>query len=248
MKENLTEPDGRSLSEIVADRLIKHIVEEGLEQGDRLPNEKDLCDLLQVGRSTLREAVRMLSSRNILTVRHGSGIYVSEQLGLSDDPLGFIFVKDKVKLVCDLVDFRMMIEPRVAAMAALRATNSDVEDLRRAELEVENKIKAHESHSREDSIFHGLIAKISGNIIVPKLEPILFNAIDLFVTLSKSHLVEETIEEHRAIVEAIAHRDSVKAYDEMILHLVNNRRYISSLLEDQRIEQTGGEYQITNTR
>lgn len=237
MKDSYTSQDGKSLSEQVADRLIKHIVDEGLEQGDRLPNEKDLCELLQVGRSTLREAVRMLSSRNILTVRHGSGIYISDQMGLSDDPLGFIFVKDKLKLVVDLVDFRMMIEPRMAAMAAQRASTQDVEELRRAEFEIEQQIIAHTSHAKEDAIFHGMIARLSGNSILPKLEPILFNAIDLFITLSQSRLVEQTIEEHRAIVEAIASRDAVRAHDEMVLHLVNNRRFISSRLEEARMER-----------
>ena len=50
----------------------------------------------------MREAVRMLCSRNILTVKHGSGIYIADNTGISDDPFGFIFVKDKLKLVEDL--------------------------------------------------------------------------------------------------------------------------------------------------
>ncbi len=115
--------------------------------------------MLQVGRSTLREAVRMLSSRNILTVRHGSGIYVSDQLGLSDDPLGFIFVKDKLKLVHDLVDFRLMFEPRIASMAAMVAAPKDVEQLQKAELKVEKRIKLKENHSREDLNFTALLPR-----------------------------------------------------------------------------------------
>ena len=65
--------ENRSLAGQTADALIAYIVDRGLEQGDRLPNEKELSGLLGVGRSTLREAVRMLSSRNILEARQGAG-------------------------------------------------------------------------------------------------------------------------------------------------------------------------------
>ena len=112
--------DNRSLAGQTADALIAYIVDRGLEQGDRLPNERELSGLLGVGRSTLREAVRMLSSRNILEARQGAGVFVSGNTGVSDDPLGFTFIRDKQKLAADLVEFRMMLEPRVAALAALR--------------------------------------------------------------------------------------------------------------------------------
>ena len=95
----------KSLSELTADRILEHIVSQGYKSGDKLDNEKMLCAELNVGRSTLREAVRMLASRNILTVKHGSGIYVSDKLGMADDPLGFAFVENKSKLVRDVLDF-----------------------------------------------------------------------------------------------------------------------------------------------
>ena len=85
--------DNRSLAGQTADALIAYIVDRGLEQGDRLPNERELSGLLGVGRSTLREAVRMLSSRNILEARQGAGVFVSGNTGVSDDPLGFTFIR-----------------------------------------------------------------------------------------------------------------------------------------------------------
>ena len=121
--------DNRSLAGQTADALIAYIVDRGLEQGDRLPNERELSGLLGVGRSTLREAVRMLSSRNILEARQGAGVFVSGNTGVSDDPLGFTFIRDKQKLAADLVEFRMMLEPRVAALAALRATPAQADEL-----------------------------------------------------------------------------------------------------------------------
>ena len=118
----------RSLPEIIADRIIDLILEQGLKEGDRLPNERELCVIMKVGRSSLREAVRMLSSRNILMVRHGSGIYLCNHPGLSDDPFGFTFIRDKAKLVNDVAEFRMMVEPRIASMAACNGLAAAGED------------------------------------------------------------------------------------------------------------------------
>ena len=66
--------DNRSLAGQTADALIAYIVDRGLEQGDRLPNERELSGLLGVGRSTLREAVRMLSSQYPGGAAGGGGV------------------------------------------------------------------------------------------------------------------------------------------------------------------------------
>ncbi|HIV14654.1 MAG TPA: FadR family transcriptional regulator [Candidatus Avisuccinivibrio pullicola] len=229
----------RSLPEIIADRIIDLILEQGLKEGDRLPNERELCVIMKVGRSSLREAVRMLSSRNILMVRHGSGIYLCNHPGLSDDPFGFTFIRDKAKLVNDVAEFRMMVEPRIASMAACNVTPEAVTALRRLETEVENKLQRGEPHGREDAAFHALIGKISGNLIIPKLEPILCNAINLFAKFSDRRLTPNTISEHRAIISAIEKGDSTLAHDEMIIHLANNRRYIAARLEMERDNSAG---------
>ena len=138
----------KSLSEVTADTIVKHIVSEGLGKGDKLPNEKILCELLGVGRSTLREAVRMLSSRNILVVKHGSGIYVSDKPGVAQDPLGFTFIKDKKRLVHDLVEFRMILEPRVAALAAQNRTKEQLIKLETQAAVVEELIEQGKSHAQ----------------------------------------------------------------------------------------------------
>ncbi len=221
------------LSERVASALIAHIVESGLRQGDKLPNEKLLCEKLEVGRSTLREAVRMLASRNILVVRHGSGIYVSDKPGLSDDPLGFAFIRDKEKLVLDLVDFRLMVEPRTAALAAQKADSKQLQELKVLAHEVEELIAKQSSHARADAAFHTKLGELSGNLIMPNLEPILFRGIELFAHLCTQNSREETISSHRQIVRAIEEHDAMGAMDAMVMHLTLNR---NSLLHFLKLE------------
>ena len=102
---------------------------ENLQPGDKLPNETVMCERLNVGRSSLREAMRALASRNVITIRQGSGSYVSASPGMIDDPLGLTFIEDKQKMIKDLMEIRFLIEPSIAAMAAIRADESDIKNI-----------------------------------------------------------------------------------------------------------------------
>ena len=221
----------KSLSEITADRLTSHIVSRGYKKGDKISNEKSLCEELGVGRSTLREAVRMLASRNILTVRHGSGIYISDKLGIPDDPLGFTFVQDKKKLVYDLLGFRRIIEPPITALAASNATDEQISSLEEIEKRIEGQINSGAPHLNDDAAFHSAIGEMSGNIVMPKIGPIIYNAIDLFINVTGSVLREETINDHRAVLDAIKRHDSMLASDAMLLHIIHNREVIERIME-----------------
>ncbi|MBO6258635.1 MAG: FadR family transcriptional regulator [Succinivibrio sp.] len=224
----------RSLSEIAADKIIQHIVDKGLDKGDKLDNEKTLCESLNVGRSTLREAVRMLASRNILVVRHGSGIYVSDKLGIPDDPLGFTFIKDKRKLVTDLLEFRRIVEPPICAMAALAATESQLMELKELEQEVDELILSNKPHHEADARFHAKICAISGNSVMPKIEPIIYNAIGLFINVTGSVLKQETMDDHRALYEALRLHDPVRASDAMFMHIIHNRELMDKLIREKQ--------------
>lgn len=225
----------KSLADTTAERIIKYIINNKLKEGAQLPNETALSSLMGVGRSTLREAIRSLVSRNILTVQQGSGIYVCRNTGVSDDPLGFTFIENKEKLVADLLEFRMMIEPRVAALAASKATPEQAEELFLLATGVEKCYEAGESHSEADALFHAKIAEISENVILPQLEPLIMHAIDMFIDITHSSLKEETLKTHMAIVNAIRKNDPIAAQDAMTLHLIYNRDRLRKTLERNSI-------------
>ena len=65
--------ENKTLVEVTTDKILRYLKEMQLQVGDKLPNEYELSDYLEVGRSTVREAVRALASRNILEVRQGAG-------------------------------------------------------------------------------------------------------------------------------------------------------------------------------
>lgn len=208
----------KTLSQRIAERIIKYILEENLQPGDKLPNETVMCERLNVGRSSLREAMRALASRNVITIRQGSGSYVSATPGMIDDPFGLTFVEDKQKMIKDLMEIRFLIEPSIAAMAAIRADETDIKNILTA---CEN--------TEKDIAFHTAIALSSKNIVVPKLVPIINSSIPLIRESAKFTMRDETIEIHREIADAIAAHDAVRAHDAMYLHLIYNRKHIKSI-------------------
>lgn len=94
----------KSLPQKISEDIISLILEENLQPGDKLPNETILSERLNAGRSSVREAMKLLASRNIVTIRQGSGTYIASSPGMVEDPLGFTFTGNKHKLIHDLLE------------------------------------------------------------------------------------------------------------------------------------------------
>ena len=126
-----------SLVEQTANRIVEYFEKNDLKVGDKLPNEYTLAQDLEVGRSTLREAVKMLVSKNILEVRQGSGTYITSLTETVIDPLGFGEIDNHMKLTQDLFEVRFLIEPQMASLAAQHITDKEVAVLERLEKALE---------------------------------------------------------------------------------------------------------------
>lgn len=219
----------RPLVERTADAIIKFITSEDLTTGHKLPNEYELAKTLNVGRSTIREAVRSLVSRNILEVRQGSGTYVSENTGISDDPLGFSFVEDTLKLTEDLFALRYVLEPEVAMLAAYNRTDEQLDYLEETSRKIEKAMELPESemHFELDIEFHSIIADMSGNIAMGHLIPVINQSITLYNSYyTNDQSKAETIKSHRDIVEGIRSNNAFQAKFAMQAHIANNQKQL----------------------
>ena len=233
---------GRPLAEQAAEHIVKYIMEKELGDGDKLPNEFELAQSIGVGRSTIREAIKILVSRNVVEIRRGAGTFVAEQMGVADDPLGLAFVKDKTSLAMDLLNVRLMLEPEIARMAA---RNGDRESARKLEQQcdkVEEIIRSGENHMQEDIVFHKMIAALSGNVVVEKLVPVIHSSIALFIDVTNGALRQETIKTHREIVDCIKGGDEEGAKWAMEMHLLYNRMSIKEA--KRKSEKEGDDYGI----
>ena len=231
--ERSGEKDNRTLAELAAGQMIDLIRLKKYAPGDRLPTEAELSELLGVGRNTVREAVRILVSRNIVTVRQGSGTFISEKLGVADDPFGFSLVENRQKLTRDLIQIRAILEPPIAALAAQNATDEEVEVLRKILLEIEELIEKREDYAQKDVEFHEQIAHCSHNSVMSNLVPVIGNGVAVFAREVQSTEYKQTLISHRAIYEAIRRGRAVEAQQAMYFHLLyNENRYLEELGEN----------------
>ena len=221
------------LAEQVEDQIYHYILDEALEPGAKLPNEFALGEKFRVGRSTIREAVKLLSSKGIVEVRQGSGTYVVTTVKGLSDPLNLRSVQDKNVLAFDLVNVRLLLEPGIAEMAAQNATPEDIERLRRLCERVEVKIHEGDRYIEDDIAFHTCIAESSKNLVVGQLIPVIDTAVMMFVNVTHKKLIDETIMTHRMITEAIANHDPLGAKAAMVMHLNFNRTYIKKVYDGE---------------
>ncbi|MBE7721031.1 FadR/GntR family transcriptional regulator [Lacrimispora indolis] len=216
----------QTLAEVASQKLLQMIQEKGYVPGDKLPTEVELSEVLEVGRNTVREALRILMSRNIVTIRQGSGTFLSDKNGVADDPLGFTMIEDRRKLTEDLIQVRVMLEPPIAALAAQNATEEDIRCLEQILLDLEEMIENREDYSEKDSQFHAQIANCSHNLVMANLVPVITDGVHIFAVSVRETEYEQTLLSHRRIFEAIRDRKPVEAQQAMNFHLMyNDNRY-----------------------
>jgi len=227
--ENINRLKNTLLAEQVQDQIYRYILDTPLRVGDKLPNEFQLCEMYGVGRSTIRDAVKILTYKGILEIRRGAGTFVVSTIP-GGDPLGLQNVKDKAALALDLADIRLILEPGICELATQHATAEDIQKLTRLCERVEEKIYAGENHSADDIAFHTGIAECAKNKVVEQLIPIIDTAVMMFVNVTDRRLLKETIETHRAVLNAIAEHDPIGARMAMTMHLGFNRNVIKQML------------------
>lgn len=220
----------QNLPQKLADDILTLIISNHMQPGQRLPNETILSEKLNAGRSSIREAMKLLVSRNIIEVRQGSGTYISSRMGMSDDPLGLVLIGDSPKLVYDLIQIRLLVEPTVAAMAAYNATESDIREINRLCDETERQFKAGEDFTEADISFHQAVASSSKNLVVPRLAPVINRTIECAAKIPRNKSFQDTLMIHRDIANAIAKHNQIDAKDAMFLHLVISRRAICEMM------------------
>lgn len=216
----------KTLAEQVADGIMNLIQETPYKAGDKLPTEKELCESTGAGRNTVREALKILASRNVLEIRQGAGTFVSEKQGIPDDPLGFSMVNDHVKLTRDLLQVRIMLEPQIAALAAQCAKEHEIKELEEILEEMEAAMKKREDYSELDTKFHTKIAQCTHNIVMENLLPVIGKGVAVFAKEVAQTEYDRTWISHRKIFCYIRDHKPFEAEMEMQYHLLyNTSRY-----------------------
>lgn len=226
----------RLLSAEIANEIEAFIHDKKLQASDQLPNEIVLSEQLGVSRTTIREAVKILSAKGVVEIRRGVGTFVCNMPGVASDSLGLTFV-DKSNLIDELYQFRMMIEPDIVALAAKNATDKDLFELKEAHAKFvtdyheysAHKIGFEEASKRyidNEIHFHTSIAKCTGNGVI---ERVIFVVMESYAqTYWKDNFIPDNLvynDQHKGILDALMNKDSAMAREKMIDHLDYAKSY-----------------------
>lgn len=210
------------LSEKVANEILKMITDEKkFNIGDKLPNENDLSIELGVSRTTLREAVKFLIAHNVLEIKRGKGTYVADNKDLLTEDFCFSELDSLAVNGMDFFETRLMLEPTMTSIAAMRATQEDIDEL----VEIDRIINLHvdetEYRTELDKRFHSVIARATKNEFVTKMIPIIFEGMDMnsIFKVVSDDVKSFTIDDHKLILEFIKKGDVAGAEAAMRMHL-----------------------------
>ena len=223
----------RTLAETTAEEIKSMIQRNGYEPGQKLPTEKEMTDALGVGRNTLRESLRILQSHNIVTIRQGSGTYISEKYGVPDDPFGFELFPDHDKLNKDILEILVMMEPEVTAMAAEHRTDKDITRMETVLRIMSQKVDQNVECLEEECMFYETIAQASHNIVMERMTPLMTRGIRYFAsTLSPKDFVYG-VRNYYNVLDGIRHKKASEARTAMSYHLLFLDNQYKMLLKKQ---------------
>lgn len=214
------------LYEQIVQQIEESILTGELSEGSQLPAERDLAKQFGVSRTAVREAIKSLQEKGLVDAFPGRGTFVTngtsnstrrwlDRIIKSGDPEGWTY----------LVEVREILEPEIAALAAVRADAQDITTMREALFVMDNSAWDSDAYIEADLDFHLALAEAAGN-------PIVLSLIDSIVGLlreQRSRIFQVAggpqrgQYHHRRILEAIKRHDAQGARAEMQAHLAQIR-------------------------
>jgi len=205
----LSTPVGKdSVVLLVLERIKEALIHNELRPGDFLPSEDELTRNLGVGKSSVREAVKMLQAMGIVEVRRGQGTVIRENFGEDMlNPLVFRLIVENAD-ISDLVDLRMMFEPAYSVRAMERATPEDIEAIEKTVRDFENVIARGVQTAQDDIAFHMAILASTHNPLVIRIGETILSLFEASISRSMREIPDTALADHKRILDAFKSRDA----------------------------------------
>ncbi|HEX9978444.1 MAG TPA: FadR/GntR family transcriptional regulator [Acidimicrobiia bacterium] len=220
-------------SEVVR-RIIDAILSQQMRPGDRLPSERKLSEMLGVGRSVVREALKPLSVLGLVEVRQGDGTYLSApDSGMLVRAIEWGLLLRAHEAV-DLVETRCHLEEVITELAASRRSPQQVEDLRRLLAEMEASHHDLDGFVTADMAFHTKLSEASGNGTLQQIMSGITVLLEAWIrrVMKEAGSYEPTIHEHRSVFEAVQAGDAKSARAAAAAHMSHARARLEQSLAD----------------
>lgn len=224
-------------SEVLPDQIIDRVLEliksKQLQPGDKLPPERELAEVMQVGRQTLRAALRALSAMDVIDIRRSSGAYITDlKPNTFIERLEFMFRMSESSII-ELFEARAALEVTIIHLAVSRITPEELEQLQTHTHKMAQQLGSVAAFSEADLEFHRMLYQFSRNSILAQ-----FAEVILKLGLETRHKTAETWEarqqtahEHQAIVAALATGDPDLAAKAMLAHMNAAKNNLEQLIK-----------------
>ena len=213
----------RKTYELVAEQLVGLIGARSLQPGDQVPTERELTASFRVGRSSVREALRMLESQGVIRSLNGGAFVVADAAYPLNSSLRLLLTLDESTRLHDVIELRSILECEAVALAAER---HGPEHLVRMDEAIEEMAKGLEEPEGDafidaDLRFHLAVAEATGNRVLLHSMHAVRDVIRrmLMAVFNLPGSAARAVEEHRSIRAAISEGDPARAREEMRAHL-----------------------------
>jgi GntR family transcriptional repressor for pyruvate dehydrogenase complex len=210
-----------TLLDSVAKRLIQLLMGGHYQAGEKLPSELELASQFNVGRGTIREAIKALAIVGFVRAERGKGTFVADRSEFLIGPISLGF--ESSANLDSLIETRKLIEVHTARLAARHATKPDIAKVESHVLAMERaaQMDEMEEHAKADVAFHFAIADVSQNALLSQFLTLIRNLMQQWVkaTVGRPGVAQAALTQHKEILEAIRSRNEDQAAEAMARHL-----------------------------
>jgi GntR family transcriptional regulator, transcriptional repressor for pyruvate dehydrogenase complex len=232
MREPITK---QKTYELIADQLLGEIGTR-LHPGDTFPTERELTESFKVGRSSVREGLRMLESRGVIRSVGNGTFVVAELRSPLNRSLALLLSLEEGNLR-ELYELRRMLEGEAAALAAARRSDEDLASMAAAVEDMAQGLDDRDAYASADVRFHVAVAAATGNRValhaMHAIRELLERALEQVYGIPGS--AARSLEQHREILGAIRAGDAEEARGRMRRHLTRVEQEIHDAVKTSRL-------------
>lgn len=224
----------RKVYEEVIEQIQKNIIDGELKKGDRLPSERELSELMNISRTSIREALRVLESMGVVESIHGEGNFICSNTEKSLlQPLSIMFKLNNGKCE-DIFELRKVLEVENARLAALRASDIDCREL----LTIVEQMKEESNGANRNEIlvsldkkFHNKVASMSKNCLIENLFNTASMLFEKFIEDARFKIIQNDmadkflLSQHNIICQGIIkknEKEAIRAMEEHMKYIEEN--------------------------
>jgi DNA-binding FadR family transcriptional regulator len=217
MSTRSRKPVTRNLTYAIVEQLGQAVVTGTYHSTNAFPIEAELCKQFGASRSVLREAVKMLTAKGLLSARPRQGTWVQPEENwnlLDPDVLRWLLErKFSLSLLAEFTEVRLAIEPMAAALAAQNATPATLEPMRQAIERMKAAERGEDDPLTSDIAFHVAVLHASGNRFYAQLEELIDTALRISIRLTNQFkgVSLADVSDHKKVFDAIQAGDAAKA-------------------------------------